>query len=90
MDQHGSVGQPLLELVVVGDDQLQAQPPGLLGLAQAGDAAIDGDDHRRPRLGDLPQRLGVEAVPLLQAVRHVEIGRRRRAAAGPAAGWRCR
>jgi hypothetical protein len=74
VDHDRGVRQPFLDLVVVGDDQLQAQPAGLLRLGQAADPAIDRNHHRRPRLGDLPQGFGVEPVALLQAVRHVEVG----------------
>ena len=59
VDQHGRVGQRLLHLVVVGDDQLQAEPSRLLRLGEAGDAAIDGDDQRGAGRGDLAQRLAL-------------------------------
>ena len=73
VDQHSGVRQPLLELVVVGDDQFQAEPAGLVGLGKAGDAAVHRDHQLCPGLGDLPQRLRVQAVAFLQAVGHVEI-----------------
>ena len=70
------LGQLLLHLVMIGDDQLQAEPARFLGLGQAGDAAIDRNHQRGARLGDLPQGLGVEAVTFLQAIGHVEIDTR--------------
>ena len=48
MDDGRGVGQLRARLVVVGDDQLDAQLAGQGGLLDAGDAAIDGDDQLGP------------------------------------------
>ena len=74
VDQHGRVGQRVLHLVVVGDDQLQPQPARLLGLGQAGDAAIDRDHQFRALFRDLAKRPGVEAVALFLAMGNVDVG----------------
>ena len=66
-----AAGSSARELVMVGDDQLQAQLAGRLRLGQAGDAAIDRDDQRRPALGQRPQRLVVQPVAFFEPIGHV-------------------
>src|SRR5438552_176368 len=58
-------------MVVVGDDEIDAELARERGLAHGGDAAVDGHDDARPIRGELAERLAVEAVPLLVAVRDV-------------------
>src|SRR5437870_11618443 len=58
-------------MVVVGDDEIDAELAREQGLANDGDAAGDGNDAARPIRGELAERLAVEAVPLLVAVRDV-------------------
>ena len=72
MDEDVGGGKLRFELVMVGDDQLQAEAAGGLGLGHAGDAAVDRDHDRRAPGGDLGQGLGVEAVALFEPVRHVD------------------
>ena len=57
--------------MMVGDDQFQAQLAGPVRLRPRCDAAIDGDDHLRPALGQRAQRLAVQAVAFVDAMRHV-------------------
>jgi hypothetical protein len=71
VDQRRRIGQPLAELMVIGDDQFQPQFARRLGLADAGDAAIDGDDHPRPALGQRTQRLVVQAVTFVNSMGHI-------------------
>src|SRR2546425_12288757 len=58
-------------MVVVGDDEIDAELAREQGLAHGGDAAVDGHDDARPVRGELAERLAVEAVALLVAVRDV-------------------
>src|SRR5262245_18457478 len=59
-------------MVMSGDDQLEAQLSGELGLADAGDPAIDGnDEHRRIAFVKFGEGLAVEAVSLFEPVRDV-------------------
>ena len=73
MHQGRRARQRLLRLVMIGDDQLHAEPGRLVRFVEAGDAAIDGDDDVGAVLGELLQRLVVEAVAVVEAVRHVEL-----------------
>ena len=54
--------------MVVGDDDIHPQTPGVGGLLQGGDAAVHGDDEGDPLGVEGIHRLPVEAVALLQAV----------------------
>ena len=54
MHQHVGMRQRRLELVMIRDDQFQPQPPRLVRLGKAGNAAIDGDDGFDPALRQLP------------------------------------
>src|SRR2546425_12289499 len=58
-------------MVVVGDDEIDAELARERGLPHGGDAAVDGPDDARPVRGELAERLAVETVPLLVAVRDV-------------------
>jgi hypothetical protein len=71
MDQGAGVGQFGAEVVMVGNDELQAQVARGLRLGGAGDAAIDRDDHGRAALGQRGEGLAVEPVALVQPMRHV-------------------
>src|SRR5205807_4320295 len=65
-------GEHRADRVVVGDDQLDPQLAGQLRLADCGDPAIHRDDQRGGALqGQSPQRLAVDPVALLDAVRDV-------------------
>ena len=55
-------------LVVVGDDQIDAELFGDLRLIDGGDAAVDGDDEGRAVAVELFDGLAVEAVALVDAV----------------------
>ena len=66
MDQRGGIRQPILGLVVIGNDELQPQPACFFCFFQAGDAAIHGDDHGAARRLDLPQRFGYVTSPAAQ------------------------
>ena len=57
--------------VVVGDDQFQPALAGDAGLLHAADAAIDGDHQGRPAAAPRLHGLAVQAVALVNAVRHV-------------------
>ena len=71
MDNNRRLGQLGAEGMVVGDDQFQAALAGGQGLGHAADAAIDGDHQRRPAVAPRLHGLAVQAVALIDAVRHV-------------------
>ena len=77
IDDGVGLGQPVLGFVVIGDDEIDAQRAGPRRLGDAGDAAIDRDDHRVAVGGKLLEGRAIQTVPFLDAVRHIE---RRRAA----------
>ena len=60
------LGQPVFTGVVVGDDQVHAQLPGIVGLVQGGDAAVHRDDEPHPLAGLGGHGLVVQAIALLQ------------------------
>jgi hypothetical protein len=69
---HGEAfGQHLRWMVVVGDDEVDPERTRQRRFADRGDAAVDRDDDARSVRGELAQRLLVEAVALLVAVRDV-------------------
>src|SRR5436190_18537307 len=75
LDPRSSIlSRPLSPLMMVGDDQIDAALAGDLGLFNRSDAAIDADDQAGALVADLRDRLGVEAVALVDAVRDVEVG----------------
>ena len=59
------LGQDVLALVVVGDDQIQADLPGVAGLLHAGDAAVHGDHQAHPPVPEGAQGLPPQAVAVL-------------------------
>ena len=71
MNEHVGIRKRVGEVVVVGDDQFQAQFPRPCCLLHTGDAAV----HRDHDLGtpgrERFERLGVEAIALLEPVRHI-------------------
>ncbi len=73
MDEDIGGRQFVLHLVVIGDDEFHAQPPGFVGFCDAGDAAIDGNHHTRAARRDLAQRVAVEAVALVESAGDVEV-----------------
>ena len=74
MNDRRGLGERGPGLVMIGDDQFQAELAGQGGLLDAGDAAID--RHQQVRLAVAPgaDGVGVQPVALLDAVRHV-VGR---------------
>ncbi len=73
MDDCGGLRQRGRKLVMVGDDQFQAEFRGNGGFGDGRDAAINGDDDFRPRGGELTQSFVVEAVAFFEPARDVEI-----------------
>ncbi len=63
--------QRVCQLMVIGNDQFQAQLRRCLRFLDTRDPAIDRDHHRRASLGQLPQRIAIEAVPFLESIGHV-------------------
>ena len=61
---------------MIGDDQRQAEFAGGLGFGDAGDSAVDRDDHVAACGGDRSQRVVVEAVAFVDAVGDVRVGLR--------------
>ena len=57
--------------MVVGDDDLEPERARVLDLRDRGDAAVDGDDEVEAFLGEPRERVGVQAVALLEARRQV-------------------
>src|SRR5438046_5597635 len=76
MHEHVGGRKLALRLVMVRDDQLQAEPARLLGLGNAADAAIDRDDHLNAVVRELLQRFAVEAIALFEPVRYVVLDAR--------------
>ena len=68
---HRAVRQLVSRPVVIGDDDLQAEPPRRGDLVDRGDAAIDGEHEPVALVGELLERLAREAVALLEAARQV-------------------
>ena len=69
---HQRVRQPLVGLVMVDHDDVEAEPPRLGQRLDAGGAAIDGDEQRRAALGERADRLDVRPVALEDAVGDVD------------------
>ena len=90
MYEHVGGGKLVLRFVVVGDDQFEAKRPCHVCLGHAGDATINGDDERGTGLGDAAQRLGIEPVAFIHAVRDVVIGRAAQQAQSLPEHARCR
>ena len=61
------VGQHVLALVVVGDDQVQANFPAEAGFLNASDAAVHGNDKIHPLAAEAPQRVAAQAIAVLDA-----------------------
>ncbi len=76
VDEHGSLGERVGERVVIRDDQFKAKFLGEAGLRHARDATVDRDDEAGAVGGERPQRIGVEAVALLESIGHIPRGRR--------------
>jgi hypothetical protein len=57
--------------MVIRDDDLDPKSAGLIRLLDGSDAAVDGDDEVDALAGQRRNRLGVDAVALLHAMRHV-------------------
>ena len=66
--------QCLVGLVVIDDDDVDAERFGLRKRLDAGGAAIDADQKRRAALGERAHGLDVRAVALEQAVGNVDDG----------------
>ena len=76
MNEHRRLGERGAEAVVVGDDQIDPQLAGHVRLGGACDPAVDGDHELCPLRRQAAERLGVEAVALLEAVGHIPFRRR--------------
>ena len=59
-------GQAVFTGVVVGDDQVHPQLPGIVGLVQGGDATVHRDNKPHPLAGLGGHGLPVQAIALLQ------------------------
>ena len=68
-------GQRLGRFVVVGDDDVEAELAAVNRLHLGSDATVDGDDHLEAILGQLFQRVLVDAVALFKAVRDIWLDR---------------
>src|SRR5260370_33058151 len=73
MNGPGRVRQGLARLMMIGNDQFEAQALGLLGLFEAGDATVHRDHHLGAAGRDLPEGFAVQAVTFLQAMGNVEV-----------------
>ena len=71
MDDGHRLGQLGADRMVVGNDQIEAALAGGDGLFHAADAAIDGDHQGRPAVAPGADGIAVQAVALVDAVRHV-------------------
>ena len=72
MNDGVGVRQPSGEFMVISYDEFQAESPGFQCFFASGDAAIHGDNNFHALLGQLPQRLGAQAVAVFQAIGHVK------------------
>ena len=66
-----AVRQRVAGTVMVGDDHVDAEPPGLFHLGDGGDAAVDGEDQLHALLGQARDRRRRDAVALLEPARQV-------------------
>ena len=73
MHDGDGIRQDRPRLVMVGDDQIHAELAGHVGGLERRDAAIDGDENARARLGQGAHRLAVEAVAFLDPMGDIEI-----------------
>ena len=71
MHEHVGRGERVGEVVVVGDDQFEAQLSRPCCLGHARDAAVDRDHDLGTPGRERFERLGVEAIALLEPVRHI-------------------
>ena len=67
IDHCRGVGQGLLALVMIRNDQIDAQRIGVGGFLHTGDAAVHGDDQRHAGFRERADRLAAQAVALLGA-----------------------
>ncbi len=79
IDDGERVGQVFRRLMVIEDDDVEAEPPRLGDRLVAHRAAIDGDDEARALGGEGRHRLAVRAIALGDAIGNMD---QRRAAAG--------
>ena len=73
--QRVRVGKHRRGVVVVGDDEIDAEVPGELGFGNGRHTAVDRHDDLRPIGGELAEGRRVQAVALLIAVRDVRAHR---------------
>ena len=71
MDEHVGRRQRLVEMMMVGDDELHAQGPGPSGRLHGGDPAVHRDDQAAAVGGERLDGPRLEAVAVLEAVGHV-------------------
>ena len=71
IDHGGAVGQALLALVVIGDDELHAELSAHVGLVQCGNAAVHRDDQPHALGRELFDGGRIQAVALLQPAGNV-------------------
>ena len=74
MNEHVGGRQLVLELMMIGDDQLQPQPACLFGFCQAADAAVHCNHYRCTRPGNFTECITIQAITFLEPVGHVKIG----------------
>jgi hypothetical protein len=70
--RHG-IGQCFARKVVVADDHVHAPCVGMVHLVHRADAAVEGDDERKPVVGRKVDALGAHAIALAIAVGNVEV-----------------
>ena len=71
MDEHIRGRQCLLHLVVIGDDQFDADFAGDLRFLHAANPAIDGDEQLLPLRRQFADGLGIQPVALVESMRDV-------------------
>ena len=64
-------GEPVGRTVMIGDDDLKAEPLGLLDRLDGGDPAVDREEEPVALLGEAPHRLDLHAVALVEAAREM-------------------
>src|SRR3954468_6528135 len=78
-DGHARVNQNIgvwvrgFRLVMIGDDEFDAEFAGQIRLGDAGNAAIDRDDQLKTLAGEFLQSIGIEAIAVVEAVWDMEI-----------------
>src|SRR5688572_28794462 len=73
MHQDRRIGQRVLRLMMIGDDQLEPKQSCFIRLFNAGNAAVNRDDGRNAVGSDFSKSFLVEAITVFESMRDMEI-----------------